>query len=213
MDKGVTILGAGGHAKVVISTLMSAGFQIKRILDDNPDKWGSRIFDIDVTGPFSRIDPGSTEHAVIAIGDNKTRKRIAEKLQHVRWVTAVIHPDAYVHPSVRLGRGTVVFAKAAVQPDTVIGDHCVVNTGGTIDHDCRIGNYVHIAPGVNLAGEVCLGEGVFCGIGGKAITGITVGRWSTVGAGGVVINDLPEYSLAVGIPARVIRIKQNRDKT
>ena len=62
MDKGVTILGAGGHAKVVISTLMSANIKIKRILDDNPDKWGSRIFDIEVTGPLSEIDLSSMEH-------------------------------------------------------------------------------------------------------------------------------------------------------
>jgi sugar O-acyltransferase (sialic acid O-acetyltransferase NeuD family) len=213
MDKGVTILGAGGHAKVVISTLISANIKINKILDDNPDKWGSWIFDIEITGPLSKIGQSSREHAVIAIGDNKTRKSIMEKFQHVQWVTAVIHPDAYVHPSVRLGKGTVVFAKAVVQPDAVIGDHCIVNTGATIDHDCRIGNYVHISPGVNLAGEVCLEEGVFCGIGGKAITGITVGRWSTIGAGGVIINDLPEYSLAIGIPAKVIRIEQNRDNT
>jgi sugar O-acyltransferase (sialic acid O-acetyltransferase NeuD family) len=212
MNKSITVLGAGGHAKVIISTLIAANITISRILDDNPDKWGSRVFDIKITGPFSEMDPGNTERAVIAIGDNKTRKRISERFQHVRWMTAVIHPDAYVHPTVRLGRGTVVFAKAVVQPDTVIGDHCIINTGATIDHDCRIGNYVHIAPGVNLAGEVCLEEGVFCGIGGKAITGITVGRWSTVGAGSVVIKDLPEYSLAVGVPAKVVRIGQGRDK-
>lgn len=212
MDKGVTILGAGGHAKVVVSTLISANIKINKILDDNPDKWGSHIFGIEVTGPLSEPGQSSVERAIVAIGDNKTRKRIVEIFQYSQWVS-VIHPDAYVHPSVRLGKGTIVFAKAAIQPDTVIGDHCIINTGSTIDHDCRIGNYVHISPGVNLAGEVCFEEGVFCGIGGKAITGITVGRWATVGAGGVVVDDLPEHSLAVGIPARVVRIKQNRDKT
>jgi sugar O-acyltransferase (sialic acid O-acetyltransferase NeuD family) len=211
MDNGVTILGAGGHAKVVISTLLSANIKINKILDDNPDKWGSRILGIEITGPLSEIDNNGAGDAIIAIGDNKTRKRLVEKYQHTRWAVAAIHPDAYVHPSVSLGRGTVVFAKAVVQPDTEIGDHCIVNTGATVDHDCRIGNYVHIAPGVNLAGEVCLDEGVFFGIGGKAITGITVGRWSTVGAGGVVISDLPEYSLAVGIPAKIVRIDKNRE--
>ena len=99
-----------------------------------------------------------------------------------------------------------------IQPDTSVGDHCIVNTGATIDHDCQIDNYVHISPGVNLAGGVRLGEGVFCGIGGKAITGVTVGKWTTIGAGGVIINDLPEYSLAVGVPAKVTdRIKKYKD--
>jgi sugar O-acyltransferase (sialic acid O-acetyltransferase NeuD family) len=204
MDKNVTVLGAGGHAKVVVSTLIAANIRINRILDDNPDKWGSHIFDIKITGPLSEIDQTSVGDAVIAIGDNRTRKHIVEKFRHLRWSAAICHPDAYVHPSVSLGTGTIVFAKAVVQPDAIIGDHCIVNTGSTIDHDCRIGNYVHIAPGVNLAGEVCLEEGVFCGIGGKAITGVRIGKWTIVGAGGVVVNDLPGYSLAVGVPARVI---------
>jgi sugar O-acyltransferase (sialic acid O-acetyltransferase NeuD family) len=213
MDNVVTILGAGGHAKVVISTLLSADVKIDRILDDNPDKWGTRMLSMEITGPLSEINNSSTGDVIIAIGDNRTRKHIVEKFQHTRWAMAVVHPDAYVHPSVRLGSGTIVFAKAVIQPDAVIGDHCVVNTGATIDHDCRIGNYVHVAPGVNLAGEVCLEEGVFCGIGGKVITGVTIGKWTTVGAGGVVIKDLPEYSLAAGVPARIIRVEKNRDET
>ena len=99
MDKGVTILGAGGHAKVVISTLLSANIKIQRILDDNPEKWGSSIFDIEVTGPLSEIDFDSAEQALTAIGDNKTRKDIVNRFPRLHWITAV-HPTAYVHPSV-----------------------------------------------------------------------------------------------------------------
>jgi sugar O-acyltransferase (sialic acid O-acetyltransferase NeuD family) len=211
MDKGVIIIGAGGHAKVVVSTLIAANIKIGGIFDDDPDKWGKTILGVKIIGSLSGIDRDSTEQALIAVGDNKTRKDIAGRFPHLRWIT-IVHPDAYVHPSVHLGKGTAVFAKAVIQPDTSVGDHCIVNTGATIDHDCQIDNYVHISPGVNLAGGVRLGEGVFCGIGGKAITGVTVGKWTTIGAGGVIINDLPEYSLAVGVPAKVTdRIKKYKD--
>lgn len=203
MNHKVFIIGAGGHAKVIVSTVLAAGIEITGIYDDNQEKWGGDVLGIPVRGPISSIKKSQDINAIIAIGDNKTRKAIADKLDYVRWIS-IIHPEAYVHTSVRLGEGSVVFAKAIIQPDTVIGNHCIVNTGSTIDHDCTIGNYVHIAPGVNLAGEVCLEEGVFCGIGSKAITGIKIGKWTTIGAGGVVVNDLPEGSIAVGIPAKVI---------
>jgi sugar O-acyltransferase (sialic acid O-acetyltransferase NeuD family) len=203
MEKSVIVIGAGGHAKVVISTLIASGIKVEKIFDDNPDKWGGHLFDIEITGPLSQIDPCSDEPALTAIGDNRVRKDIVNRFKNLHWIN-VVHPSAFVDPTVSLGRGTVVFANAVIQADTSIGDHCIINTGATIDHDCRIGNYVHVSPGVNMAGDVHLEEGVFCGIGGKLINGIRIGKWTTIGAGGVVINDIPEYSLAIGVPAKVI---------
>ncbi len=211
MQKSVIVIGAGGHSKVVVSTLIASGIEVNRIYDDNPEKWGSSILDIEIVGPLSDIGYDSIEQALTAIGDNKIRKDIVSRFPRLRWVT-VVHPSAYVHSTARIGQGTVVFAKAVVQPDTFIGDHCIINTGATIDHDCRIGNYAHISPGVNLAGNVQLQVGVFCGIGSKIINGMTIGKWATIGAGGVVINDLPEASFAVGVPAKVIsHVENNQD--
>ncbi len=198
------IIGAGGHAKVVVSTVLEAGMVIEGIYDDDPNKWDMRILDVPIKGPLSQISKLNIVDATIAIGDNVTRRMIAERFRHLRWVT-VIHPKAYVHSSVNIGQGTVVFAKAVIQPDSVIGEHCIINTGAIVDHDCRVGNYGHLAPGVNLAGEVNLGTGVFCGIGTKIISGITIGNWTTTGAGSVVVDNLPEHSLAYGVPAKVIR--------
>lgn len=204
MEKDVIVIGAGGHAKVVISTLIASGYRVSKIVDDDADKWGKSIFDIKIAGPLSTLDDSNTEPVLAAIGSNKTRRDIVSRFHYLRWIT-VVHPSAYVHPTARIGEGTVVFAKAVVQPDTSIGEHCIINTGATIDHDCVIGDYVHVSPGVNLAGEVRLEDGVFCGIGSKVINGITIGKWAILGAGSVVIHDLPEGSLSVGVPAKVVR--------
>ena len=64
---------------------------------------------------------------------------------------------------------------------------------------------MHVAPGVNLAGNVLLADGVFLGIGSAVITGKRVGEWTTVGAGGVVVTDLPDHAVAAGVPAKVMR--------
>lgn len=203
----VVVIGAGGHGKVVVSTLLAVGIRVPCVLDDDRKKWGSEILGVPVRGPVSdSADFGRV--GVLGIGRNEERQRIAETLK-LDWAT-VIHPQAWVHPSVSLGAGTVVFAGAVIQPDTMIGRHAIVNTGALIDHDCEIGDYAHVAPGVQVAGDVTLGEGVFFGIGACAIPGIKVGGWTIVGAGAVVVDDLPSDVTAVGIPARVLDLEGNQ---
>jgi sugar O-acyltransferase (sialic acid O-acetyltransferase NeuD family) len=115
----------------------------------------------------------------------------------------VIDPTAVVDSTVRIGRGTVVLPGAVVQVDTTLGEHVIVNTCASVDHDCQIGNFVHLAPGVHLAGEVTVKIGSFVGIGAVAIQRIAVGAWTTVGAGAVVVRNLPDRVVAVGVPARI----------
>lgn len=204
MGKGIIVIGGGGHAKVLISTLMELGIEIKGVYDDDPQKHGKDLLGSKILGPIFMIDSSSRGDAVLGIGDNITRRAFAERFKHLRWQT-VVHPRAFVHRSVTLGEGTVVFAGAVVQPDVAIGRHCIVNTNAAIDHDCVIGDYVHLAPGTCLAGNVSVGEGTFLGTGGVGIIGITIGRWSVLGAGAVATTNIPDNVTAVGVPARVIK--------
>lgn len=199
----VYVIGGGGHAKVVIATLQAMGTEIAGVLDDDAAKHGTRLLGVPVVGPVERAAEGGHE-AVIAVGDNAVRRRIAERLTGVRFAMAV-HPRAVVHPSVRVREGTVIFAGAVVQPDTRLGRHVIVNTAATVDHDGDLADYVHLAPGVHLAGNVRLGEGAFLGIGASAVPGVRVSGWATVGAGAVVVNDLPANVTAVGAPAKPIK--------
>ena len=187
---GVVVIGAGGHAKVLISTLAACGVPVAAVVDDDDTKWGMDAQGIRV----GRIERELGGRGIVGIGDNAQRRGLD-------WQT-VVHPSAYVHPSAKLGRGTVVFAGAVVQPDAVIGDHVIVNTGATIDHDCIVGDYAHLAPGVHLAGSVQVGEGAFLGIGSVVCPGVKIGHWATLGAGGVAICDVAEGVVAVGVPAR-----------
>ena len=203
----VIVLGAGGHAKVVIATLQAAGFTVAAVFDDDETKRSSTLLGVTVKGALSEFASSSYRHAVVAVGNNATRMRLAERLQNqspnVEWITAV-HPQTSVHPSVKLGAGTVVFAGAVIQPDTLIGAHTIINTGATIDHDCFIGDFAHIAPGAHLAGDVRIARGAFIGIGAAVIPGRQVGEWAMVGAGATVISDIPAGATAVGVPARVL---------
>ncbi len=196
----LTIIGAGGHAKVVLATARAAGFEIVAILDDDPARWGQPLLGHPISGPCAPALADPAALCVLAIGSNAARRRLGAAAA-CRFAT-IVHPRACVHESVTLGAGTVVFAGAVIQPDTCIGAHCIVNTAASIDHDCMIGDAVHFAPGSRLAGTVTVGDEVFVGIGAAVIPNISIGARTTVGAGGVVVGDLGSDLVVIGVPAR-----------
>lgn len=200
----IAVIGAGGHAKVVLGALQALGMPVTAVFDDNPSTWGTQILGVPVVGAVSRLREEGYRRAVIAIGDNATRRRMAAELRGIEWVR-VVHPQAWIHPSVQLGEGTVVFAGAVIQPEARIGSHVIINTGATVDHECLVHSYAHLAPGVHLAGRVEIGEGAFVGIGSSVIQCCKVGAWAVVGAGAAVVRDIPDGVTAVGVPARVIK--------
>jgi sugar O-acyltransferase (sialic acid O-acetyltransferase NeuD family) len=202
------VIGAGGHAKVVISTLEAAGHNVTAVYDDDRAKWGMSILGVPVRGGLAELGSGFRGKAIIAIGDNAVRASLAQQFPLADWVTA-IHPAACVHASARLGCGTVVFAGAVIQPCASIGDHAIINTAATVDHDCVIDDFTHLAPGTHLAGGVKIGEGAFLGIGAIVIPGRSVGAWATVGAGSVVISNISACVTAVGVPAAPIKRHQD----
>lgn len=204
MTGSVVVIGAGGHAKVVISVLRALGYDISGIYDDAPDKQSRHLSGVQILGPIAALEDSPETQAVIAIGDCAVREQVAQRFRRIKWITAA-HPAAYVDPTVRLGPGTVVFAGAVVQSDAVLGAHVIVNTGATVDHDCSVEDFAHLAPGVHLAGGVHIGHGTFLGVGAVVIPNRTVGWGTVVGAGGVVVCDLPAGVVAAGAPAKPIR--------
>jgi sugar O-acyltransferase (sialic acid O-acetyltransferase NeuD family) len=199
------VIGAGGHAKVVIDTARASGlFDVVGVLDDDPTREGSEILNVPVLGPGTRelLSSRGVDLAIVAVGSNAARVEIVNQLEGtVSWAT-IVHPHAYVAPGVRLGEGAVVFAGAVIQPDVSIGRHSIVNTSSSVDHDCVVGDFAHIAPGARLAGGVRVGMSSLVGIGSCVIPGRKVGRSVTIGARAVVIHDVPDHCTAVGVPAR-----------
>ena len=199
----IAVLGSGGHATVVVATLQAMGRKVCEIFDDEPASWGKEILGIAVRGPIAAAAHDSDcSHAIIGIGDNATRRRLAEQLS-LRWTTAV-HPFSSVHPGVCLGEGTVVFAGCIVQPGAEIGAHVILNTKSSVDHHCRVGDYSHIAVG-HLAGGASIGDGVFMALGSIVLPGVHVGAWSTVGAGAVVTRNVEPGLTVVGVPAKALQ--------
>ncbi len=140
----VIVVGAGGHAKVVISSLRASGWGVRSVYDDDPRKWSTFILGVPIVGPVEQLSEPDGCPAIIAVGDPIFREEVVKRYDR-DWIS-VIHPCACVDESVQVGPGTVVFAGAVIQPEVSIGAHAIVNTSASVDHDCILDDYVHIGP-------------------------------------------------------------------
>lgn len=199
----IDVVGAGGHAKVILALVQAAGHEVGIVAVSDPSQAEPSVLGHKVQG-MDVLRADDDRGVMVAIGHNAVRARVADELasRGLRFAT-LIHPTAWVAPTARIGEGTVIFAGAVVQPDVVIGPHAIINTSASVDHDCVIGAYAHLAPGTHLAGDVHVGERAFLGAGVSVIPGVSIGARSTVGAGAAVVRDIPEDVTAMGVPARV----------
>ncbi len=192
------IIGGGGHGRVIIDLCRKAEERVAAILDDDSAKHETRILGIPVTGGIhtDRL----SDPAFLAIGDNKTRYHLAEKLNPPSWKT-LIHPSATIADDVQIGEGTVVMAGAVIQTGSRIGRHCIINTGACIDHDCRVGDFVHVGPNCSFGGEIGIEEGTWVGLGSTIVNQVQIGKWAIVGAGSTVTKSAPAEVKISGSPA------------
>lgn len=210
MKEKLLIIGASGHGKVVadIALKMNKWKSIAFLDDDETIK---SFIGINVIGKsidaFKYIQDCDI---FVGIGNNVTREKIQENLENEgACIPRLIHPAAVIGEQVELGVGTVIMAGVVINCCTVIGNGCIVNTGATVDHDNLIGDYVHISPGVHLAGTVKVGKGSWLGIGSSVSNNIIIAGGCNVGAGAVVVRDITEAGVYVGVPVR--RVNDGKD--
>lgn len=210
--KKLVIIGAGGFAREVAMLVeeinaLNNEWELIGFIDEKPANHGKLINDIPVLGDFDYFyNQNSNVYAVCAVGNSRSKQSLVRKaIERGFQFTNLIHPSVKISTHVDMGIGNIICAANIITTNIIIGNHVAINPGCGIGHDVTIGDYSTILWSVNLSGNVKVGTG--CEIGTKTviIQDIDIGEWSIIGAGAVVVKDIPPYCTAVGVPAKPIK--------
>ncbi|MBI2824933.1 MAG: NeuD/PglB/VioB family sugar acetyltransferase [Planctomycetia bacterium] len=195
----VIVIGTGAHTKSIIAAAEHAGMVVRGVYDDDSARWGQSLLGVPIVGATTQaIEAGLP--AVLAFDSPKQRQAMAALLK-LEWAT-IVHPSAFVNPTVPLGPGSVILEGVIVQPGCAIGQHVIVGANATVAHDCTLEDFAQLSPGVDLAGGVRVGRGACLETGAAAIPNTRIGAWAEVGPRAVVIRDVADHASAWGVPAR-----------
>lgn len=207
------VLGAGGHATVLLETLLLAGRRLPTaMLDSDASLQGKRLMGVPVLGGddlLPKLAEDGFESFIVGAGSSastRLRRRLFEYGLSCGLVPAAVeHPGSHVSPSAKLGDGCQILAHCVLNTNCKLGHNVIVNTGAIVEHDCIVEHHVHLATGARLAGNVSIRSGAHIGIGAVIRQGIEIGPGAVVGAGAVVVRDVAPEVTVVGVPAHELR--------
>lgn len=200
----ITLIGAGGHAGVVIDALLLRGTALSDIAlrDGNLARDGTTMMGVTINCPeMSPLLNGKSVH--FALGDGGLRAKLLSVAKAMSCaLETILHPAAMISPFAEIGEGTFAAAGSIVGPFARLGASVIINHGAVVDHDCVVGDCSHVAPNATLGGGVTVGACVLVGSGSTVLPGIKVGDGAIIGAGAVVTKDVAPGELRVGVPRR-----------
>lgn len=215
--KDIVIIGAGGLGREVAQLINEINadkkeWNILGYIDETPEKQKTVINNNIVLGNFNWFEANSEREiwAVCAIGNPKDKLNVINKTSgyNINFAT-LIHPNVVVNKFTQFGFDCIICSNSFISVNTKIGNHVSINPGCGIGHDTVIEDYSSLYWNVTLSGNVHICTG--CELGSKAVVipKRTVGKWSTIGAGAVVVRDIPANCTAVGVPAKPIKFSEH----
>lgn len=212
MVKDIVIVGAGGCGRetaLIIEDINKEKnkWNLLGFIDDNEDIQNKNINGYKVIGKLEYLQNYKKDiYVVCAIANYKVKKSIIEKLkenENIKFAT-LIHPSTKLNSTVSIGKGCIVYQNVIITANITIGDHVIISPKTGIGHDSVVENYCSLLWNVNVSGNVVIKEGSLIGSAATIIQGLTIGQESIIGAGAVVIRDIPSNTTAVGNPTRLI---------
>lgn len=206
----VVVVGAGSQARYVVETARHlTDLSVLGMVDvESGGMVGSIVNGVEVLCHLDDLAETASPDScrlVVAYGDNRRKRDLVEAFSGAGYrFASVVSPAAYVSSPVALGEGCIINPNVTIMPNARIGDHAVIHSGCVIEHDNDIGRYANIAPGVSFGGNVTVAEGAWVYTGSSVIPRVRIGRYAVVGAGSVVIRDVPDGARVAGCPARLL---------
>ncbi|WP_417360442.1 NeuD/PglB/VioB family sugar acetyltransferase [Galbibacter sp.] len=213
-DRSV-IIGAGTQGQVYASYLIEAGIHIIGFIDDNPQLIGEKVNGLPVIGCYLDLYTNSFKEDIQSvycpIGDNHIRVEYLSAMQQEGYnIPSFIHPSVSIGPDVILGQAIYMLVGNIVMPHTTLGNYIMINQASTIAHHVKIEDGAFMSSGVNIGACIHVQEKAYIGMGVTVMTGVqSLGRNCLLGAGSVIIKDVPENAVMVGNPGRILKYQKN----
>lgn len=132
-------------------------------------------------------------------------------------INARIEPGAMIRDNVTIGDHAVIMMGAIINIGATIGEGTMIDMGAILGGRAQIGKNCHIGAGAVLAGvieppsasPVIIEDDVLIGANAVVVEGVHIGKGAVVGAGSIVLNDVPANAVVAGNPARIIKHEKN----
>lgn len=201
MRKPIIVIGAGGHATVLIELLKQLGYPILGIVAPKQSQL-KHYLDVPYLGDDKIVWEKYDVNAIrlvngvgaVSVAKNYIRASLFLKFKELGYqFENLVHPFSFVASSVQLAEGVQIMAGVCIQPNTVIGNNSIINTGARIDHDCDIGENVHVAPNATLCGNIIVGNNAHIGVGSNIIQGLHIGSDTLIRAGETIRSNVSNW--------------------
>jgi sugar O-acyltransferase (sialic acid O-acetyltransferase NeuD family) len=206
------IVGAKGFAKEVFEILHQENQTQNLVFYD----------DVNLDGPFKvfnkfdilKNEADALEHFnkygseyTLGIGKPILRKKLFDKFSFLNGVlVSTISKYADIGSfNVYISDGVNILSGVKISNEVKIGKAAIVYYNSVVTHNCVIGDFVEISPSVSILGNVQIGNFSHIGSNATILPNINIGKNVTIGAGTLITKDIPDNSLVVGVPGKIIK--------
>jgi UDP-perosamine 4-acetyltransferase len=206
---GVVIVGAGGHARVLIDVLASRGVTPIGVLDPRTET-GTSVSGIPVLGDDSWLDTGNVDDIQVIVGIGSTgsvasRVGAFDSLRSKGFtVVGCVHASSVIGSNCQIDLSAQVLPGCVINHSATIGANTVLYSNTTVEHDCIVDDHAYLSPRVTLCGGAHVGPRSFIGAGATILQGVRIGAGALVAAGAVVTRDVADGATVMGVPAKVV---------
>lgn len=205
----LVIVGAGGHARVLLDVLASRGVTPIGVLDPRNEP-GTFVSGIPVLGDDSWLDSrvGDDLRVIVGIGSTGSVSARAGAFDSLRaqgfTVVGCVHASTVIGSNCRIDPTAQVLPGCVINHSATIGANTVLYSRSTVEHDCIVDDHAYLSPGVTLCGGAHVGPRSFIGAGATILQGVRIGAGALVAAGAVVTRDVADGATVMGVPAKVV---------
>ncbi len=208
-NKDIYIIGAGTYGEAMFELAEICGYTVKGFYDDNPHKAGENVMGVPVIGVLNQTNFAHIDtNFIVAIGNNHIRvTKMKELIQKKAKVPTLIHPSANISSYAQISEvGCYIHSHVYIWTKAKINKFCILSPKVMIAHHTLIDEGTFVSAGSNIGANMTLQKKAFVGIGSTLMTGIKlIGKNSVIGAGSVIIKDVPDNAIVAGNPGRIIR--------